>query len=294
MSIHSGYDVVTFPSINYRTDPPLTPKFLIVHCIGLPLQDVIEGFSTSRSDQHPKGLGVSAHYFIPQLTGKELQDLNIIDTTHSLNYPLEVPVLQFVPESHQAFHAGESCWKGESNLNKTSIGIEFHAPGFGDQDNWFQFTPYTKNQLKTGELLLRDIIQKWKISSNNILAHSDISPYRPLATPPAPFLKTDPGPLFPWKQFALDGIGYMPQINNESDDFEANSQDKEKYVREQLQKIGYYIPESDPWGIHDRLVINAYRMHYMQDSYQQIAIDSPDFGYIDGTLLNSLKSWSLE
>ena len=38
-------------------------------------------------------------------------------------------VWRLVPETRRAFHAGRSCWQGESDLNFVSIGIEIANPG---------------------------------------------------------------------------------------------------------------------------------------------------------------------
>ena len=38
-------------------------------------------------------------------------------------------IAQMVPESMRAWHAGQSLWAGETDLNSCSIGIEIHNPG---------------------------------------------------------------------------------------------------------------------------------------------------------------------
>lgn len=289
MSLERGYDIISIPSTNYEAGTVLHPEFLIIHCVGLPLEDVIQGF-TMLPNVHPKGLGVSAHYFIPQLTGYDLQQQKIIDDSHALTHPDHVPVIQFVPETNQAWHAGESYWGGHRDLNRSSLGIEFHAPGYGSQNNWFHFTPYSASQLQTGEQLIQDICRRWNIPAKAILAHSDIAPYRANS----PTFKTDPGPLFPWKQWSEKGIGYYPEWKTLVSITEKGHLQKQQYVRQRLQEIGYRMPPaSETWGLHDRLVVNAYRMHYMQDHYQPVNPDDPTFGCINDDLLMCLHGHQL-
>src|SRR5260370_21297727 len=38
-------------------------------------------------------------------------------------------IWRLVPENRRAFHAGVSCWEGESDLNAVSLGIEIVNPG---------------------------------------------------------------------------------------------------------------------------------------------------------------------
>ena len=38
-------------------------------------------------------------------------------------------IWRLVPEARRAFHAGVSCWEGETGLNAVSLGIEIVNPG---------------------------------------------------------------------------------------------------------------------------------------------------------------------
>ena len=91
-------------------------------------------------------------------------------------------IYSLVSEKKRAWHAGQSYWNGEKDLNSTSIGIEL------------DYSPIGKNNIFTDSLkssliyLLNKIKKKYKILPQDILGHSDIAPYR----------KIDPGKDFPW------------------------------------------------------------------------------------------------
>src|ERR1700686_1471992 len=87
---------------------------------------------------------------------------------------------RLVPEERRAFHAGVSCWQGESDLNYVSIGIEIVNPGH----EW-GYRPFPEPQMGVVERLCRDLVARYRIPSTRIVGHSDIAPDR----------KTDPGEL---------------------------------------------------------------------------------------------------
>ena len=100
-------------------------------------------------------------------------------------------VLQLVPKSRRAWHAGISFWAGETDMNSASIGIEIVHPGYLDP------RPYPAAQIEATAMLARDICQRHAISAERVLAHSDIAPGR----------KRDPGEFFPWEELARRGVG---------------------------------------------------------------------------------------
>ena len=104
-------------------------------------------------------------------------------------------VCRLVEEEHRAWHAGISYWRGNSNINQRSIGIEMVNPG-----HEFGYRPYTGAQLHSVKNLCADILARHAIAARNIVGHSDIAPTR----------KEDPGELFPWKSFAEHHIGLWP------------------------------------------------------------------------------------
>jgi N-acetylmuramoyl-L-alanine amidase len=102
---------------------------------------------------------------------------------------------RLVPEARRAFHAGISCWRGETDLNRVSIGIEIVNPGH----EW-GYRPFAQIQMEAVARLCREILARHPIPPDRILGHSDIAPDR----------KADPGELFDWAFLAAAGIGIWP------------------------------------------------------------------------------------
>lgn len=88
-------------------------------------------------------------------------------------------LIQFVPCSQRAWHAGVSAWKGRERCNDFSVGIELE----GSDADAFEAAQYI-----TLNHLLSALKQTYPI--RDVVGHSDIAPGR----------KTDPGPYFDWAQ----------------------------------------------------------------------------------------------
>jgi N-acetylmuramoyl-L-alanine amidase len=104
-------------------------------------------------------------------------------------------IWHLVPEARRAFHAGVSCWHGEFDLNRVSLGIEIVNPGH----EW-GYRPFPEPQMIAVERLCRDILARHPIPPDRVVGHSDIAPDR----------KADPGELFDWPRLARAGIGLWP------------------------------------------------------------------------------------
>jgi len=107
-------------------------------------------------------------------------------------------IWRLVPESRRAFHAGVSCWEGESDLNAVSLGIEIVNPGH----EW-GYRPFLEAQMEAVERLCRDLVTRHSIPPHRVVGHSDIAPER----------KCDPGELFDWARLARAGVGIWPPAN---------------------------------------------------------------------------------
>ena len=97
-------------------------------------------------------------------------------------------LMQLVDEASRAWHAGESWWGGNTDLNSASIGIELDNTG----DEVF-----AEAQIVALLGLLGELRTRHRIPPANVLAHGDIAPTR----------KVDPGRLFPWQRLARHGFG---------------------------------------------------------------------------------------
>jgi AmpD protein len=176
--------VTSIPSPNYDARPAGSViSLLVIHSISLPPDEfggegVIELF-TNQLDPlaHPyyqslRDFRVSSHFFIRR-NGE---------------------IIQFVPCTMRAWHAGISCWQGRTHCNDYSIGIELE----GSDNQPFEAIQYVR--LTT---LTRALLTAYPI--NNIVGHADIAPQR----------KTDPGPYFDWQgyQQALNCTHFCRRIN---------------------------------------------------------------------------------
>ena len=105
-------------------------------------------------------------------------------------------VVQLVAESERAWHAGVSAWRGHSNINQRSVGIEIVNPGHD-----YGYRPFPQAQMVSVAELCLDILSRYTIPARNVVGHSDVAPAR----------KQDPGELFDWAWMARQGIGLWPE-----------------------------------------------------------------------------------
>lgn len=141
-------------------------RLIVIHNISLPPGEyggngIIELFSGTLNPQtHPyyaliHQLRVSAHFLIRR----------------------DGELIQFVPCTKRAWHAGVSSWQGWERCNDFSVGIELE----GDDS-----TPFTDAQYRQLQQLIGSLKTVYPIA--DVTGHSDIAPGR----------KTDPGPYFDW------------------------------------------------------------------------------------------------
>ena len=96
-------------------------------------------------------------------------------------------VIRMVAEEKRAWHAGASSWRGVTDVNSASVGIEIVNPG-----HEFGYRPFPDEQVAALIPLVSAIKDRHGVGRGNVVGHSDIAPAR----------KTDPGELFPWEALA--------------------------------------------------------------------------------------------
>lgn len=104
-------------------------------------------------------------------------------------------IFSLVPEGKRAWHAGVSFWRGDTETNARSIGVEIVNPGH----EW-GYRKFPKKQIDMVVALVKDIRTRHDVPLANVVGHSDVAPQR----------KEDPGELFPWKRLAAEGLAIGP------------------------------------------------------------------------------------
>jgi N-acetylmuramoyl-L-alanine amidase len=167
-----------------------------------------------------------------------------------------VHIYRLVNENRRAWHAGVSEWDGRNDVNDSSIGIEIVNAGFTTAaDGSVLWHPYKPTQIAKLRILLKALIARYSIEPANIVAHSDISPGR----------KEDPGPLFPWRELAKDGIGRwfdQAQVQTLTAQYAAQGTPDISWFQTRLAQIGYGIALTGVEDAKTRNVISAFQMHY--------------------------------
>ena len=163
-------------------------------------------------------------------------------------------IYQLVDENRRAYHAGVSSWGGRANLNDSSIGIEIVNPGFTESPQGLVYYDYPKPQIDAVIALVKKIVAEHKIPPSRVIGHSDIAPQR----------KFDPGPRFPWKRFADEGLILWPdatQVARLMPAFEIALPDIE-WFQQKLALFGYAVPRHGALDEETVNVIAAFQTRY--------------------------------
>ena len=179
-------------------------------------------------------------------------------SSHYLVYE-DGAVVQMVPEKARAWHAGKSYWHGETDMNSRSVGIEIANPGHD-----LGYSDFPDVQIDAVIDLCRDIIARWSIRVERVLAHSDIAPSR----------KIDPGEKFPWRRLAEAGVCFYVEPGTCAGGKVLSFGDEGGAVAQfqsGLTRVGYGISVTGTYDAETVTVVKAFQRRFRPDRVDGVA-----------------------
>jgi N-acetylmuramoyl-L-alanine amidase len=189
------------------------------------------------------------------------------DSKVSCHYVVDLDgtVTQLVPERMRAWHAGVARWRGQTDINSMSIGIEIHNPGHGDD-----YCDFPDLQMQTVTDLSREIVARWGIAPEGVLGHSDVAPER----------KCDPGEKFNWAGLAAAGVGRWVEPEPIGPLIGTHSRQATKEEIAKVQRLlaiyGYGVEIDGLMSGRCREVISAFQRHFRPQRIDGV----PDFSTV--------------
>ena len=223
-------DIIPSPNHGERSKGR-QPDMIVLHYTGMPdVEGAIAQLCTA-------GTEVSAHYIV-------LEDGRIV---------------QCVPESKRAWHAGVSAWAGEEDINSCSIGVEIINRGH----DW-GYPDFPLRQIAAVIALCRGIMLRRRVAPHRVLGHSDVAPGR----------KKDPGEKFPWHSLANSGVGHWvqpaPIVRGDALQLGAIS-DNVSNMQAAFRRYGYNIPTNGKFDGPTMEVVTAFQRHFRPERVDGIA-----------------------
>jgi len=207
--------LIAYPSPNFNErDPHIPLRYIVMHYTDMETgEQALRRLCDSASQ-------VSAHYLVEE----------------------DGRIFHLVDDAKRAWHAGKSFWRGITDLNSASIGIELVNPG-----HTWGYRPFPLIQIEALTGLLEQLCSRHNLDRRTcLLAHSDIAPSR----------KQDPGELFPWQHLALNGFGIWPEPQPQD-----YGQASTREVCEILARLGYDCPPTVSEESM-RLVLTAFQRRF--------------------------------
>jgi N-acetylmuramoyl-L-alanine amidase len=224
-------EVTPSPNHNERSDGG-RPDIILLHYTGMADADSALALLCAQ------GSAVSSHYFV-------FEDGRIV---------------QMVPESRRAWHAGKSEWAGETDINSCSIGIEIANPG---HDHGYPDFP--ARQIAAVTALCRSIQTRNNIVPARVLAHSDVAPAR----------KQDPGEKFPWRALSESGVGHWvkpaPIMNFGQILAPGSRGDAVIALQKSLREYGYGLEVNGDYDSSTFEVVTAFQRHFRPERVDGLA-----------------------
>jgi N-acetylmuramoyl-L-alanine amidase len=168
-------------------------------------------------------------------------------------------VLQMVPEGRRAWHAGLSQWDGETDINSSSIGVEIANAGHPGG-----LPAFGEAQIESVVALSKDIVTRWRMAPERVLAHSDVAPGR----------KLDPGEAFPWDHLHRAGVGHWvsPAPIQDGRFFSRGDQGMPvEALQAMLAMYGYGLKITGSFDEDTEKVVAAFQRHFRPQRIDGVA-----------------------
>jgi N-acetylmuramoyl-L-alanine amidase len=218
---HAGAEVRVSPNFGPRIGVSV-PDTIILHYTGMQTGEGAEAWLCAPESE------VSSHYLVHE----------------------DGRIVQMVRESDRAWHAGRSFWRGVTDINSHSVGIEIVNPG-----HEFGYRDFPGKQIGAVINLCRGIIARHAIPSHLVLGHSDVAPGR----------KVDPGDKFPWRKLAEAGIGQFVAPGRAGGKPVLGPGERGEAVEELQSMLSLYGYGIDITGRYDEatgVVVAAFQRHF--------------------------------
>lgn len=217
----------------------------------------IRDLPSPNHDARPEGRGVDMivlHYTGMRTAAEAVGRLRDAAAKVSAHYVVDEDgaVLRLVPEDRRAWHAGVAYWRGATDINARSIGVEIANPGH--EHGYRDFTA-----LQTAAVcdLCLEILSRHPVPARNVVGHSDVAPGR----------KEDPGERFDWRGLAENGVGLWP-FGVPGDDITGAVREAGalRPVRAMLAAIGYRVEAEGVLDPALASVLRAFQRHWRPEA----------------------------
>ncbi|WP_378949909.1 N-acetylmuramoyl-L-alanine amidase [Mesorhizobium sp. ANAO-SY3R2] len=218
---HPHAEVRVSPNFGQRRDG-MKPDMIVLHYTGMETGDSAEAWLCNPESE------VSSHYLVHE----------------------DGRVVQMVRESDRAWHAGKSSWRGETDINSCSVGIEIVNPG-----HTLGYRDFPEKQIEAVAALCRGIIERHAIVPERVLGHSDVALGR----------KIDPGERFPWRVLFHAGVGHWVAPSPRRGQHTLRIGDAGDAVEELQSMLALYGYGVEITGLFDRqteVTVQAFQRHY--------------------------------
>ncbi|WP_157015888.1 N-acetylmuramoyl-L-alanine amidase [Mesorhizobium xinjiangense] len=218
---HPGAEIRVSPNFGPRAGPT-APDMIVLHYTGMENGEGAEAWLCDPTSQ------VSSHYIVHE----------------------DGRIVQMVRESDRAWHAGRSSWKGVSDINSHSVGVEVVNPG-----HFLGYPVFPDAQIEAVIGLCAGISARHAVAPERILAHSDVAPGR----------KIDPGEKFPWRVLHAAGLGHWVEPSTVSGGRFLTLGDRGQPI-EALQSMlaiyGYNVEITGQFDAMTRAAVDAFQRHF--------------------------------